>query len=122
MSKRPLFLVLGYALCVVPPALAILERFPLWAREGGAPLISGFSLLLLLVAAIPLRRGLQRALRRFLESPSAFTIWGVLWLACEFFGRIAVSLADIALLATLSSLLGAFFFRLAGRGVSKDEP
>ena len=122
MTKRILLRILGYALCVVPPALAILERFPLWAREGGAPLISGFSLLLLLVAAIPLRRGLKAALRRFLESPSAFTVWGVIWLGCELFGRIAVALADIALLATLSSLLGAFFFRLAAREVTEDEP
>ena len=122
MLKRAALLVVGYALCVVPPALAILERFPLWAREGGAPLISGLSLLLLLVAAIPLRRGLKRALRRFLESPSAFSVWGVIWLACEIFGQIAASIADIALLATLSSLLGALFFRLAGRGVMQDEP
>ena len=122
MTKRILLRLLGYALCVVPPALAVLERFPLWAREGGAPLISGFSLLLLLVAAIPLRRGIRHALRRFLESPSAFTVWGVLWLACEMFGHIAVAIADIALLATLTSLLGALFFRLADREVKRDEP
>ena len=126
--RRLLCGLLGYLFCLVPPALAILERFPLWAMEGKGPLFSGFSLLLLLVAAIPLRRGLCELFRRFLRSPSAFTVWGAIWLFCELFGRISASVADIALLSTVSSLIGAVFFRI-GRGgrrgrqeVSDREP
>ncbi|MBR7095126.1 MAG: hypothetical protein IKC73_02795 [Clostridia bacterium] len=118
MNKRLVFRVLGYLFCLVPPVLAILERFPLWAREGGAPVVSGLALLLLLVAAIPLRRGLLSLFRRFLASPSAFTVWGVLWLLCEWLGHIATAVADIALVATVSSFVGAVFFRLAARGES----
>ncbi len=122
MSKRLLLRLAGYLLCVVPPALAILERFPLFAREGGRPLVSGVAFLLLLLAAVPLRRGLKRALGRFLASPSAHGIWALVWILTAAFGRIAADVADIALIGTLSSLLGAVLFRLSERGVEPHEP
>ncbi len=118
MTKRVLLRALGYLFCLVPPVAAILERFPLWAREGGAPVISGLALLLLVVAAIPLRRGLVLLLKRFLASPSAFTVWGVLFILCEWLGHILTAVADIALVATVSSFIGAIFFRLSTRGES----
>jgi hypothetical protein len=37
------------------------------------------------------------------------------WLFAAWFGRIATVIADIALVGTLSSLVGALFFRLADR-------
>ncbi len=122
MRKRILFRALGYLFCLVPPIAAILERFPVWAREGGAPVISGIAFLLLIVAAIPLRRGLLSLFRRFLSSPSAFTVWGVLWILSEWLGSILTAVADIALVGTASSLLGALFFRLSARGEEAREP
>jgi hypothetical protein len=113
MTKRILLSALGYLFCIVPPVLAILERFPLFAHEGSAPVLSGLAFLLLLVAVIPLRRGLASLLEKFLRSPSAFTVWGLIWIIFEVFGRIAASVADVALIATVSSLIGAVFFRLA---------
>lgn len=116
MTKRILFIWLGYLFCLLPPVLAILERFPLFAQKGSAPVLSGLAFLLLLVAAIPLKRGLTSLFRKFLSSPSAFVAWGMLWIFFEVFGRIADAVADIALIATLSSLIGAVFFRLAKGG------
>ena len=113
MTKRVILTALGYLFCLAPPILAILERFPILSREGSGPLLSGLALLLLLIAMIPLKRGLTALLHRFLKSPSAFTVWGVIWIIFEIFGRIAATIADIALIATLSSLIGAVFFRLA---------
>ena len=113
MNKRILFIGLGYLFCLVPPILAVLERFPLFMREGSGPVLSGLAFLLLLVAFIPLKRGITALLHKFLKSPSAFTVWGVIWIFFEVFGRIAGAVADIALIATLSSLIGAVFFRLA---------
>lgn len=122
MNKRLLLRLLGYAFCVVPPALATLERFPLWAREGGAPVVSGLALLLLLLAAVPLKRGLSFALQRFLRSPSALGIWFFLWLISLWLSRIADAVAAIALVGVLGSLIGSLFFRLSVKGEVKDEP
>ncbi len=121
MTKRLVFRALGYLLCTVPPVLAILEHFPLWAREGGGPILSGIALLLLLVAVIPLRRGLLALFRRWLASPSAFGVWGVLWLLTAWLGRIAEAIEDIALISTVFSLLGAVCFRLGGRESRHEE-
>ena len=121
MNKRILFRFLGYVLCTVPPLLAVLERFPLWAREGDRPMISGIAFLLLLVVAIPLRRGLGNLLRRFFASPSAVGIWLLLFLVASWLATIAAAIADIALVGTLSSLIGAVFFRLSRREV-RHEP
>ena len=121
MAKHIALRALGYFFSVVPPVLAILERFPVWVREGGRATLSGIALLLLLVAVIPLRRGLRAALSRWLSSPSAYGIWAVIWIFCAWFGRIAVAVAEIALVGLISSLIGAFFFRLAGRGEPSRE-
>ena len=120
MTKRIALRVLGYGFSVVPPMLAILERFPIWAREGGQSTLSGIALLLLLIAAIPLRRGLCSALSRFMKSPSAYGVWALVWLFTAWFGRIAAAIAEIALVGTLSSLIGALFFRLS-EGREKDH-
>ncbi len=121
MSKRRVvFTALGYLLCILPPVAAILNRFPLWAREGGRPVLSGMALLLLLVAAIPFRRGILRAVQKWLESPSAYGVWLLIWLGALWLGRISEAVADIALLSTLTSLLGAFCFRLARGGVADE--
>lgn len=115
MNKRLLFRILGYLLSVLPSALLILLEFPLLSEKGGEFILSGLGFLLLCLSAIPLRRGLARALRSWLETPSAFSVWGAVWLFAAWFGRIATVIADIALVGTLSSLVGALFFRLADR-------
>lgn len=120
MNKRRLALVLGYLFSVLPPVLLIVEQFPILAEKGGEFMLSGLGFLLLLVAAIPLRRGLTVALRHWLNTPSAFTVWGAVWLFTAWFGRIAAIVADIALVSTVSSLVGAGFFYLAKRGMSHE--
>lgn len=116
MTKRILFRFLGYAFSVIPPVLAILEYFPLFAKTGGQPILSGIAFLLLLLAAIPLRRGITGLVRRYLDSPSAPGVWAVLWIFCAWFGRIAEAIAAVALVGALSSLLGMLFFHLGGKG------
>lgn len=120
MNKRLVLRLFGYLFSVVPPALAILERFPLFSRAGGEFVLSGLGFLLLLVAAIPLRRGAERLLRRALASPSAPGVWAVLWLFCAWFGHISRAIAEVAMIGTLSSLIGAVFFRL-GRGEAEED-
>lgn len=120
MNKRLIFRLLGYAFCVLPPLYAILEHFPLFAREGGRPMLSGVALLLLLVTVIPLRRGILKALRRWLASPSAIGIWGAVWLISAWLASIAATVSEIALVGVLSSLVGTLFFRLGRREVARE--
>lgn len=112
MRRRLFFRILGYLLCILPALFAILEHFPLFAAKGVRPTISGLALLLMLLALIPFHRGIVKRIKRWLASPSAYSVWLVLWLLCEWVGRISEAVADISLVAFIGSLLGAVCFRL----------
>ncbi len=100
--------LLGMGLCVLPPAVATLEFFPLWLTREECRL-SALSVFLLLLAAVPL----LRLLRTRLRSPSAWMVWLVLWALLAAFEPIIASLRTIALISFPTSLLGALCFRLA---------
>lgn len=112
MRRRLLFRILGYLLCILPALFAIFEHFPLFAAEGAKPTLSGLAFLLLLLALIPFHRGILRRVKRWLSSPSAYSVWLVLWILSEWLGRISEAVADISLVAFVGSLLGAICFRL----------
>ncbi len=123
---RLLLTTAGYLFSVGVPILAILERFPFFSRAGGEVILSGLGVLLLVIALIPLRRGVLSRLEAWLKSPSAYSVWLVLFLLCRLLSSITDAVGDVALISTLSSLLGALFFRLsrragaAGRGTGKE--
>ena len=108
--------ILGLFLSVLPPAIATLEFFPLWLSEGTTTL-SALSLLLLLLAAIPI----FRLLKKHLHSPAPWMLWLVLWLALRAFLPIASAIETIALVAFPTSFLGAVCFRVAQRRDKRKE-
>ena len=102
--------VCGLCLCILPPALATLEQFPIWFSSGRTAL-SAIAVLLLLLSAVPL----IRLVRTHLRSPSAWMLWLVLWAALAAFRPILAAIESIALIAFPTSLLGALCFRLSRR-------
>lgn len=100
----------GLALCVLPPALATLEHFPIWFSEGRTAL-SAVAVLLLLLAALPL----IRLVRKHLRSPSAWMLWLALWAGLAVLRPILTAVETIALVSFPTSLLGALCLRLARR-------
>lgn len=101
--------VLGLTLCTVPAAIAVLEHFPIWIGEGIRPTLSAMSVIMLVLAAIPLKR----AISKYLESPSAWSIWLAIWALSTLLTGIIYSIARIALVAFVGNALGAVCFRLA---------
>ena len=108
--------LLGMGLCVLPPAVATLEFFPLWITREDCRL-SAIAVVLLLLSALPLLRMLRARLR----SPSAWLVWLILWVALSLFEPIVASLRTIALISFPTGLLGALCFRLAKRKESKEK-
>lgn len=100
----------GYALCVVPPAVAVAEHFPLWLRTDERCAFSALGILLLLLCCLPFWKTLKARLR----SPSVWQFWlglfAVLWL-----GRSLIDgLVAVAFMGTVGSIPGAMLLR-AGR-------
>ncbi|MBQ9735764.1 MAG: hypothetical protein IJV96_03155 [Clostridia bacterium] len=113
---KHLFRALGLLLCILPPAVATVEHFPLWLGRGESAL-SLLALLLLTLAAIPL----FRILRERLKTPSAWLVWFLLWLFLTVSAPILSSVRVIALISFPTSLAGALCFRLAARAERNTE-
>ena len=105
---KRLLRIFGILLSTVPPALAILEYFPLWLAKGKTA-VSAISLLLLLLAAIPLFRLLKH---RF-KTPAPWSLWLILWLFLKIFLPIAEALKTIAFISFPTCLFGAVCFHYA---------
>ena len=108
---RFLFTALGLVISTVPVGASILLYFPVWAERGSGEVLSGFSLLLLLMAAVPaLKLG-----KRLLTSPSAPIMWLAAFVIFFMLSKIADDMTVICFVGFLSNLVGAFFFKLSDR-------
>ncbi len=113
-NRTVIFKLIGLAISTVLPLSAVITYFPLWKERGAATMVSGISLCLILVSIIPIVRYLKYALK----SPSATTVWFVLFVLFFFLSRIAEDMTVISMIGFISNLVGSFFFYLAK---SKEE-
>ena len=109
-----LFSTAGIILSVLPPVAAILVYFPLWLGKGGKEVLSGLSLLLLLVAVIPL----FRVIKKIFESPSAPVIWLTVFIIFFMLRSIANEITVISFIGFVGNAVGALMFKLAKGGES----
>ncbi len=109
--KRTVFNLLGLVISIAPVTIATLSYFPLWRGEGGSAVISGFAALLLVVCASPLLRFIGKVL----SSPSAHTIWLILFVIFLTLSKIAEDMTVISLIGFISNLISSIFFKLGGK-------
>ena len=102
--------VIGLVLCVIPVSVAVLSYFPAWRAEGGEVLLSGTTLLLLCMAAVPLYKLISAKLR----SPAAYTLWLIAFILFFLLSNIAEEMVVISFTGFVGNLLGAIAFKLAG--------
>ena len=100
---------MGMIFCILPPTLATLEHFPIWAAEGGETMVSALTVILLLICAIPLKRHIAN----FFKSPSAWVIWLLIYVIFSLLGKISDDISAIALVSFPFNFLGALFFKLS---------
>ena len=110
-GKQLLLNVIGLIFSVVPVTLSVLLYFPLWRTQGSVTLISGFTLLLLILAATPL----FNIIKEHLKSPSAHTLWFILFVIFFLLSSIARQMTVISFIGFLGNLIGSLFFRRAKR-------
>lgn len=110
---------MGLVICTVPVFSTIILYFPVWKEKGGAATLSGFTLLLLLMALVPFFSTIKNMLR----TPAAYTMWLIAFLIFLLLSKIADEMTVISFVGFISNLVGAFFFKAAKRlgGESKYE-
>lgn len=117
-GKRALtFNILGMIFCIVPVTLATLEHFPVWVGGGTETTVSAFSLILLCLCAIPLRKYITE----YFKSPSAWVMWLTIFVLLTLFRNITDSLIEISFIAFPTNFIGAVMFRIAKKAKKKSE-
>lgn len=109
--------IVGFLLCILPPAICTLMYFPFWREVGYESCIAGGTALLLALCAIPL----YKLIKRFFTSYSSYMIWLVLFLLFLALKEIADQMTVISLVGFVGNLLGAVCFYLAKRIGRRDK-
>lgn len=104
-------------ICTVPVAIVTLNYFPVWKSRGNGALLSGFTVLLLVLCFYPT----VKALKRYLRSPSVFTVWLLLFLAFMIVKSIAYEMCVISFVGMLSNLIGAIIFKACRRRMKNES-
>ena len=104
--------LIGLSLCVIPVTVSILCYFPAWQAEGGEVLLSGVTMLLLVLASVPLYKLIKNSLR----SPAAYMLWLVAFLIFLSLSKIADEMVVISFTGFVGNALGALLFKLADGG------
>ena len=103
--------ILGFLLCILPPAICTLSYFPLWREVGYESCIAGGAAILLILCALPI----YKLIKRMLTSYSSYLLWLVLFLLFFALSRIADQMTVISLVGFIGNLLGAICFFIAKR-------
>lgn len=111
VKKLLLFKALGLAVCILPVSAAIFTYFPLWASRRDNSVLSGVALVLFFMALVPLYKYVGKALK----SPSAHTLWFIVFAAFFLLSKIADEMTVISFVGFISNLAGSFIFKLADR-------
>ena len=115
-TKRLLFNSLGLMISVIPVTVAIFSYFPLWLAKDDASILSGLSLLLVCLGAVPL----FKTLKQLFQSPSAPVMWFFAFVIFLFLSQIANEVTVISFVGFVSNLIGSLMFKIAKR-YSEDK-
>lgn len=112
MNDRTKYFVLyavGLAVCIAPPAIAVLMNFPVWVQKSSAATLSGISLVLLVLSCIPF----YKAILSYIKSASSPIMWLLLFVFCFLFGAIVDEMTVISFIGVVSNTVGAVIFKIA---------
>lgn len=99
--------ILGLCVCIIPPAIATIDLFPLFV-ESGEKQISAIGALLLIVCAVPF----WKQVKHFLSSPSAWKVWTVVVILSAVCRAVMDELFVISTIGLISGLVGAVIFAI----------
>ena len=110
--KRHALTLVAILMSVAPPAAAILLYFPVWKSAGAVSVVSGFGMLLLTLASVPI----FRLIKEKFKSPSAHVMWLIMFVLFFALSKIADQMIVISFIGFVSNLIASFIFRTARSG------
>jgi len=116
MTKKPSFVnsflhIIGFFLCIVPPAIATIAYFPIWNEAGRGHTLAGGGVLLCIIFAMPL----FKLLTRVTASAASYVPWLILFILFRCMALIAEEMVVIAFAGLCGNLLGGLCFYIRRR-------
>lgn len=92
------------------PLIATVTQFPIWVQRSAGATVSGLFIFFVILSAIPL----FKSFKRFLKSPSAPLMWGLIFGFLCALHTIIEEMLVISLVGLVSNAIGWGLFKLAG--------
>ena len=115
--KRIIFNAAGLTVSILPVMICAISFFPVWVKKGGAHVVSGFAVLICILALSPLFKFVKEALK----SPASYILWLASFLMFFLLSKIADEMTVISFVGFISNLIGALFFKQAEKYKEKKE-
>lgn len=109
---------LGLLFCVVPAAVAVIDRYGFW---NTGQRVSATVIVLLCLCAMPFLKQLRNALNAWLANPSAWGVWLALTIVFWLFEAITDDMLVVCYIALPTSVVGALIMAWARKKLKDDE-
>lgn len=110
--KRRLLKDTALLIDVGAPLAATMNYFPIWIERSAESTVSGLFLFFAILCAIPL----LRYFKRFIKSPSAPVMWGLLFAIFLALRSILDEMVVISFVGFVANIIGLALFKYAERG------
>ena len=101
----------GIVVSVVAPLITALTQFPVWTSKVPNTQLGGMFIFTALLSCIPF----LKHVRMQLKTPSAVTVWAVIFLICWSMNKIIEQLYLIALVGLIANVVGAVLCGIGNR-------
>ena len=101
----------GIAVSVLAPLITALTQFPVWTDKVPKTQLGGMFVFTALISCIPF----LKHIRMQLKTPSAVTVWAVIFLICWSMSKIVEQMYDIALVGLVANIVGAILCAVGNR-------
>ena len=101
----------GIVIAVLAPLITAMTQFPIWTENVPKSQLGGMFIFTALLSCIPF----LKHIRMQLKTPSAVTVWALLFLVCWAMNKIIDQLYVIALVGLVANILGAVLCAVGNR-------
>lgn len=110
-KKGAVLYYLGIAISVLAPLITAMTQFPVWTENVPKSQLGGMFIFTALLSCIPF----LKHIRMQLKTPSAVTVWALLFLICWAMNKIIDELYLIALVGFIANVIGAVLCAVGNR-------
>lgn len=107
MKKSTIIKAVAIAVDVGFPLCATLSQFPVWIDRSAAATVSGLAVVFACLSVIPF----LRQIKEFFKSPSAWVMWGILFLIFFALRSIIDEMVLICFFGFIGNVIGEFIYK-----------